>query len=104
MNFLTQLLPLLVAGSAFAAPIHTADSANTIPDSWIVVMKDTMSSSEFTSHVAGHDSSIASSRKSTFEIGSFKGYSGVFTQSVVDSLAASPDVCVISPQTPGSND
>jgi hypothetical protein len=59
-------------------------------------MKDGLSDESFLSHLAGRDSKVISATKSIFNLGSFKGYSGVFSRSLVDLIVSSLDVRFLS--------
>lgn len=83
---------VLVAAAPVAQILQAAEGAEIIPGNWIVVMKDGLSDASFLSHLAGRDSSVISATKSTFNLGSFKGYSGVFSQSLIDLIVSSLDV------------
>jgi len=90
--FLSAITAAVLAVAAPVAQIlQAADGAEIIPDNWIVVMKDGLSDASFLSHLAGRDSNVVSATKSTFNLGSFKGYSGIFSQSLLDLIATSID-------------
>lgn len=91
MLVFARLLPVLFASAILAAPL-SSNEEGIIPGSWIVVMKDTLSSSDFSSYLAGRDGDVVSRTKSVFEIGSFKGYSGKFTQTTIDAINSNPQV------------
>ncbi|KAH7378127.1 subtilase [Cadophora sp. MPI-SDFR-AT-0126] len=88
----------LVASAPLAPILQVANVQNIIPNNWIVVMKD-ISDSAFETHLANRDAAVVSGTKSTFNLGSFKGYSGIFSQSLVDLLASSLDIAWIEPDT-----
>lgn len=95
MRFNTILNFLVAAGLVASAPlapiVQVANVADIIPNNWIVVMKD-ISDSTFASHLANRDARVASGTKSTYNLGSFKAYSGVFDQGLVNLIASSLDV------------
>lgn len=76
-----------------------ANAADIIPNNWIVVMKDTLSDSAFQTHLANRDPNVVSGTKSTFNLGSFKGYSGIFSQNLIGLLVTSLDaaLCIYVP-------
>lgn len=93
-------LPLLQA-----APIHTAaDTEDVIPGSYIVVMKDDLSSETFDNHrnwvsnfhsrggmasrVRGSNSGV----QHTYDFGALKGYAGIFDEDTIQTIANTPDV------------
>ncbi|KAH6715032.1 peptidase S8/S53 domain-containing protein, partial [Leptodontidium sp. MPI-SDFR-AT-0119] len=78
--------------------IQVANVADIIPNNWIVVMKD-ISDSAFQSHLANRDASVISGTKSTYNLGSFKGYSGTFGESLLKLIASSLDIAWIEPDT-----
>jgi subtilisin family serine protease len=99
-NILTALAATLPLG--LAAPIVNLDAADIVPNSFIIVMKDDLSSSAFKSHQDWADSILRSNRGSrvaTFDLGSFKGYSASLTKNIADLLTASPDIAFIEPNT-----
>ncbi|KAH7309985.1 subtilase [Rhexocercosporidium sp. MPI-PUGE-AT-0058] len=88
----------LVASAPLAPILKIANVADIIPDNWIVVMKD-ISDSAFESHLANRDASVVSGTKTTYNLGSFKGYSGTFSGSLINLIASSLDIAWIEPDT-----
>jgi hypothetical protein len=91
--------------AAQAAPIHPAvDTENVIPGSYIVVMKDDLSSETFDNHrnwvsnfhargsmasrVRGSNSGV----QHTYDFGALKGYAGIFDDETIQTIANTPDV------------
>jgi len=66
-----------------------SDTANIIPDNWIVVLKE---GTDLLAHIAGLDEAIRARTKSPFQIGSLIGYSGVFKASQLAHLTAIQEV------------
>ncbi len=82
-----------LAGSVPNASILQVDNVvDIIPENWIVVMKNTLSDAAFQIYLDGRDPRIKSGTKSTFNIGTFKGYSGVFGKPLIDLLLTNIDV------------
>lgn len=99
-NIITALAATLPL--ALSAPITKLDIADIIPDSFIVVMKDGLSTSAFDAHKLWADNILGendASRKATFDLGTFKGYSASITQNIAELLAASSDIAFIEPTT-----
>lgn len=90
----------MTAGAALVAgaPITSvSNAADIIPNSWIVVMRNTMSDSEFLAHLSSLDSAISGAIVNKYQMDTFKGYHGTFSQSLLDVLAANTDVAYIEP-------
>ena len=107
MQYFAKLLSLSLAVFPLvqAAPIHqVADTEDIIPNSYIVVMKDDLSTETFDNHrnwvsnyrsrngiasrVRGADHGV----KHTYDFGVMKGYSGIFDDETIQSIANTPDV------------
>ncbi|KAL2067662.1 hypothetical protein VTL71DRAFT_15758 [Oculimacula yallundae] len=88
----------LVASAPLAPILQAANLADVLTDKWIVVMKD-ISDSSFQSWLANRDASVIAATKSTYNIGSFKGFSGTFTQSLLNLIASAAEVAYIEPDT-----
>lgn len=96
-SFLSLVAAVALVAAAPASKILKApDGAQPIPDNWIVVMKDGLSDESFLSFLTGRDPNVISATKSTFNIGSFKGFSGVFSSSLVDIIASTLDVSILN--------
>lgn len=112
MHYIGKLLSLSLAALPLvqAAPIHTAaDTEDVIPNSYIVVMKDDLSTETFDNHrnwvsnfrtrngmasrVRGADHGV----KHTYDFGILKGYSGIFDDDAIQSIADTPDVSYPGP-------
>ncbi|CZT05617.1 related to Cuticle-degrading protease [Rhynchosporium graminicola] len=103
MRFNTILSFLATAGLAASTPLspilqaaNIVNIANVIPNQWIVVMKD-ISDSSFQSFLASRDASIISSTKAIHNIGTFKAFSGTFSQTLVNLLLSKAEVAYIEP-------
>lgn len=83
----------VVTSAPFASILKAANVADTIPDYWIVVMREGLSDTAFNNHLPSRDAAVASGTKSTFNLGPFKGYHGIFSRPLIDTLATSLDVC-----------
>lgn len=109
MHYLGKLLSLSLAvlPLAQAAPIHkAADAEDVIPNSYIVVMKDDLTSETFDNHrnwvsnihtrggisrrVRGTEHGV----RRTYDFGSLKGYAGIFDEDTIQSIANTPDVTI----------
>ncbi|KAK2754357.1 Secreted subtilisin-like serine protease sub5 [Arachnomyces sp. PD_36] len=103
-------LSLAALPLAQAAPIHTvADTENVIPGSYIVVMKDDLTTETFDNHrnwVSNYNArgSMASRVRGgnhgvqhTYDFGALKGYAGIFDDDTINSIANTPDVAYIEP-------
>jgi subtilisin family serine protease len=62
-------------------------------------VQDTLSTSAFQAHLDSLDPSVKSNTKSTFDLGSFKGYSGRFSTSILDTLSSISEIAYIEPDT-----
>ncbi|KAH8591063.1 subtilase, partial [Bisporella sp. PMI_857] len=95
-------LPLFAAVAVLSAPLapilDLGDIIDLIADNFIVVLNP-LSDSEFSDFLAGRQADIVSSTTSIFDIGSFKGFSGIFTRSLLDTLASLASVNYIEPVT-----
>ncbi|CAI2192228.1 1283_t:CDS:2 [Funneliformis geosporum] len=93
------------------APLYTSDSAQVIPDSYIVVLKKQLEKAKVEYHhecvhnfVAEEKRSLSkrsllgdlvSGIKHTFEFNNFQGYSGRFTNEVLDRIRRSDEVAFV---------
>lgn len=102
LKFLSVALAALTAADA-AKILSVANTQDVIKDSYIVVMKDEVPSSELSAHVSwvrNHHNTAKSRRdpsitgvKSTFNFGTFKGYLGAFDHDTLDQILHNPKVC-----------
>lgn len=61
--------------------------------------QDSLSASAFQAHLDSLDPNVKSNTKSTFELGTFKGYSGNFSPSIIDTLSTISEIAYIEPDT-----
>ncbi|EEP80328.1 hypothetical protein UREG_05170 [Uncinocarpus reesii 1704] len=104
MGFFKTFAVLAAASLANAAEIFSAER-DAIPNQYIVVMKDEVSSQSFGSHRAWvadmHHSNLEKRAlvghgiKKTFEFENMKGYSGVFDEETIKEISENPDVAFI---------
>ena len=109
MHYFGKIVSLSLAALplAAAAPIRPAvDAENVIPGAYIVVMNDDVASTTFNDHrnwVANYrQGGIANNvrggefgLKHTYDFGALKGYSGIFDEDTIKSIANTPDVSYI---------
>jgi|SRR5690606_6306198 len=80
-----------------------AKAGDVIPNSYIVVLKDSVSDAEFQSHrlwaVDSHSAALAKrgdlgtrGLKHTYNLGKLKGYSGSFDKETIAQIASRPEV------------
>lgn len=106
MQLFKRLAAFLAAFSAVQAGklLDHANDDEVVPNSYIVVLKDSVSANEFKSHVAWatdvHHANVAKrgvtssgGLKSLYEIGDWKGYSGSFDEDTVKQLVDHEHVC-----------
>jgi subtilisin family serine protease len=95
-------LPVFAAVAALAAPLapllDIADAANIIADNFNVVLKP-MSDADFLSFLDSRDQEVVSNTETTFSIGDFKGFSGVFGADLINILLSLTEVAYIEPVT-----
>jgi len=105
---LLSALPLLTFGNPIPSSTSTSADADIVPDSFIIVLKDGVSSAEFNTHTEFvsqlHNQSITQQKtslaglKQTWSIyDNFKGYAGQFDQATVDQIATRTEVKYIEP-------
>lgn len=109
---------LLLAGYATAAPfqttsptlapLYTSTETDTIPESYIVVLKDHVDEARAAAHCGWvssfHnddplatsllDPTVAAGIKHTFNLPTVAGYSGKFSDLTLERIRSSPDVCI----------
>ncbi|KAM5442898.1 Subtilisin-like protease 10 [Microsporum ferrugineum] len=100
------ILSVLPAADA-AAILNFENKQGIIPDSYIVVLKNDISSDDFKSHLAWatgvHNANVAkrdvplAGMQRTFEMDIFKGYSGAFDRATLDDLLKNEQVDYIEP-------
>ncbi|KAF3482100.1 pen c 1 [Arthroderma uncinatum] len=100
------VLSALPAADA-AAILNVRNKKDIITDSYIVVLKNDISTEDFKSHVAWatgvHNANVAkrdiplAGMERTFEMDIFKGYSGAFDRATVDDLLKNDKVAYIEP-------
>ncbi|KAL2072961.1 hypothetical protein VTL71DRAFT_10285 [Oculimacula yallundae] len=105
MRFNTLLTFFAAASLVASTPLNllspilkVLNDADVIPNKWIIVMKD-MSDSDFDSHLLSRPASIISGTKSTFNFGGMKGYTGTFSQSLLELIASGLNIAWIEPDT-----
>jgi hypothetical protein len=95
MRSLLLLLSSFVIGAHSAASILGTNSAKAVPNSFIVVLKNTATDDAVSSHLAWADRVIKSKgavRNSTLSFGAFKGYHLQAPEAVASVLAESEEV------------
>ncbi|EFW20362.1 hypothetical protein D8B26_003245 [Coccidioides posadasii str. Silveira] len=92
-------LSLSLLSAVNAAEILSAgDTDDVIPDSYIVVMRDGLSTDAFNSHTTqisgfrNEDRNVKASLKKTFDLNGLKGYSGTFDEATIRQIANDPAV------------
>lgn len=98
MQFSLALLALFSVGAHSAASIRGLENSKAVPDSFIVVLKPSISDEALTSHFRWADGVLKSksgARKSAFAFKAFKGYHLQASATVASLLAESEEVGVI---------
>lgn len=103
LKVVIAILSVLPAADA-AAILNFENKQGIIPDSYIVVLKNDISSDDFKSHVAWatgvHNANVAkrdvplAGMQRTFEMDIFKGYSGAFDRATLDDLLKNEQVSI----------
>lgn len=109
MQFFTNLLvaALSVSGAFAAAVPKGARAGDVIEDSYIVVLKDSVSEEAVSTHKAWakeiharslgkRDGSVAGVERE-YNFGSLKGYAGSFDKATIEEIATSSEVAYIEP-------
>jgi hypothetical protein len=101
LSLLTSFAALLQGAHSLAPFIKLDSSAKAVPNSYIVVLKDNVSDTAFSSHLKWADGILKTSsdagRKFTYNAGGFKGYNIRLPEAAAKLLAASDDIAYIEP-------
>lgn len=104
LSLLTSLLALLQGAHGLAPFLKLDSSAKVVPNSYIVVLKNNVSDSAFSSHLKWADGILKTSsdagRKFTYNAGGFKGYNIRLPEAAAKLLAANDDVSYTFSYTP----
>jgi oryzin len=101
-SFLAALLPAALAAPFQPNTVRRDDpAANVIADSYIVTLKPNVQTQELDGHVTWANELLHQSLSrrdlggvgKTYNIDSFKGYSGSFDAATIEQIKASPLVC-----------
>lgn len=85
---------LLLAGVEAVAPIISVENADTVADSFLVILKNGLSTAEIQSHRSKTSGILGASgaiKKSDFDLGGLKGYHVRASKSVVEQIAKSDE-------------
>lgn len=100
MLFSKIFLPVITAAVALGAPLapilNVASGA--IPDNFIVVLKP-MSDEDFLGFLAARPANLITATKSIYNIGSFKGFHGIYSTTLLNTIASLTQVKYIEPDT-----
>lgn len=93
---LTFLAPVAVLGAPIAPILNVI--GNIIADSFIVVLNP-QSESAFTDFLNSRDADLVAATTNTFNFGSFQGFTGALTGSLLDTVRELTQVKYIEPVT-----
>ncbi|EER25588.1 Secreted subtilisin-like serine protease sub4 [Coccidioides posadasii str. Silveira] len=106
MKFLSTVFAAITAANA-AEILSVPNTQDVIPDSYIVVMKDEVATSDLEAHVtwvrnhhhSGHvrRNGTLTGLKTTFDISGFRGYLGAFDHDTLDEILADDKVKFVEP-------
>ncbi|KAK2871892.1 Transcriptional coactivator, partial [Arthroderma sp. PD_2] len=103
-------ISLAAVSAANAAQILSMSHAQTVPNSYIVVMKDDTSDDDFVSHQSWLQSTHThnltrratvqnAGMKHKYTFNKMKGYSGIFDDDTINDIAKDPKVMFVEPDT-----
>lgn len=109
MHFFKRIaIAALAVVPAFAAPLSVPKAGDIIPDEYIVVLKEGVSSAAFSKHqdwasqrhsaaMAKRGEAPTKTFKYTYDAGNFKGYAGKFDKATIEEIGTREEVAYIEP-------